>query len=105
MVKIYGTMKCPDCVRCTGNMDANGLEYEFMDINADLKALKQFLIYRDTLPIFDHCKEIYDIGVPAMVLEDGTVTLKWPDYIRSKGGDPSLFSGDMDACSADGSGC
>lgn len=105
MVKIYGSKMCPDCIRCMLNMDANGLEYEYVDINADLKNLKQFLIYRDTLPIFNHCKEIYDIGVPALVLDDGTVTLKWPDYIRNCGGDPSVYTDDGNACSTDGSGC
>lgn len=105
MVKVYGSKMCPDCMRCTGNLDANGLEYEFVDINRNLKNLKQFLIYRDSLPIFDRCKEIHDIGLPALVLEDGTVTLKWSDYIRSKGGDPTLFTGEGAACSVDGTGC
>ena len=41
MVKVYGSKMCPDCMRCTGNLDANGLEYEFVDINRNLKNLKR----------------------------------------------------------------
>ncbi|MBQ8996053.1 MAG: glutaredoxin [Oscillospiraceae bacterium] len=105
MVKVYGSPMCPDCVRCKKNLDANNLEYEFIDVNQSLRDLKQFLIYRDTLPIFDHCKEIHDIGLPALVLEDGTVTLRWSDYIRSQGGTPLADLEQGAACSLDGTGC
>ena len=92
MVKIYGSKMCPDCIRCMLNMDANGLEYEYVDINADLKNLKQFLIYRDTLPIFDHCKEIGDVGVPAFVFEDGRVSVDPADAGLIEYGSPNACS-------------
>ena len=61
MLKIYGSEMCPDCVACKKNFDFYHIEYEFIDINKTLKNLKIFLKLRDTLPVFDHCKEIGDI--------------------------------------------
>ena len=77
MLKIYGSEMCPDCVACKKNFDFYHIEYEFIDINKTLRNLKDFLKLRDALPVFDHCKEIGDIGLPALVKEDGTVFLSW----------------------------
>lgn len=105
MFKIYGSEMCPDCVACKKNFDHYGVEYVFIDINKNLKNLHDFLILRDTLPVFNHCKEIHDIGLPALVKEDGTVFLSWEKYLEENGHKVLDFSNENKACSLDHKGC
>lgn len=104
MLIVYGSEMCPDCVACKENFDANHIEYEFMDINENLRTLKIFLELRDREPIFDHLKAIHDIGIPACVKEDGTVFTDWERYLEELG-----FSATeketVQACSIDHKGC
>ena len=104
MLKIYGSPMCPDCRECKENFDANGVEYTLIDINESLRNLKEFLALRDSLSVFDHCKEIGDIGLPALVKEDGTVILDWERYL-SDNGLPIVYKESGPACSLDGKGC
>lgn len=104
MFKIYGSEMCPDCVACKKNFDLYGIEYEFIDINERLRNLKYFLKLRDSLDVFDHCKEINDIGLPALVREDGSVFLSWEKYLEEKGLEVKDFSSPQ-ACSLDHKGC
>lgn len=82
MLKIYGSMQCPDCVDCCRDLDAAGVEYRFADFADSLLNLKEFLTLRDTLKLFDDVKERGSIGIPCIVREDGTVTLSWEEYVR-----------------------
>lgn len=104
LLKIYGSAMCPDCRECKANFDANSIAYEFVDINEKLRNLKEFLDLRDHLPVFDHCKEIGDIGLPALQREDGTVFLNWEDYLKEQGL-PVVYKESGEACSIDGKGC
>ncbi|MBQ4289523.1 MAG: glutaredoxin [Clostridia bacterium] len=107
MFKIYGSKMCPDCINVKYNFDKYGIEYEFIDINESLRNLKVFLDYRDKLPVFDHCKEIGDIGLPALVKEDGEVFLSWEKYLEEKGLEV-VYPGENsagEACSIDRKGC
>ncbi len=105
MFKIYGSPMCPDCVACKENFDRYGVAYEFIDINASLRSLKEFLKHRDTNPVFDHCKEINDIGLPALMREDGSIFLDWEGYLREQGKDVIYPQASGEACSIDGKGC
>ena len=78
MLKIYGSMLCPDCVQCRKDLDAAGVEYEYLDFADSLRNLKEFLKLRE-LPVFDGVKEAGGIGIPCIVAEDGTVSLDWSD--------------------------
>ncbi|RYM02209.1 glutaredoxin [Sporolactobacillus sp. THM7-7] len=75
MIKVYGTKLCPDCRAAIARFDEAGVSYEFFDICEDLAYLKAFLHIRDTNPIFDQVKSAARIGIPCILLEDGTVTL------------------------------
>ena len=77
MVKIYGSMLCPDCVRCLEELDRVQKEYVFLDFSADLKNLKEFLALRDGDSVFDEVRREGKIGIPCIVAEDGIVTLEW----------------------------
>ena len=49
MIKIYGSMLCPDCVACRKDLDEAGTAYEYLDFSEDLKNLKEFLKIRHSL--------------------------------------------------------
>lgn len=96
---------CPDCVECEKNFDRCGIPYRFVDINASLSNLKQFLILRDSSPVFDRCKKVSDIGLPALVKDDGEVFLSWEKYLEEQGHQAITEKAEANACSVDGKGC
>lgn len=81
MIKIYGSMLCKDCVQCRQDLDAAGIAYEYLDFGDDLGNLKAFLKIRDSSDLFDAVRENGGIGIPCILLEDGTVTLDWEDLM------------------------
>ncbi len=108
MFKIYGSPMCPDCRECKANFDVNNVPYEFIDINENLHNLKVFLMMRDSDPVFDHCREINDIGLPALVREDGTVFLDWETWMKENGMEVKSYEVPEPshiACSLDRKGC
>ena len=82
MLKIYGSMLCPDCVECREKLDAAGVAYEYLDFSQDLRSLKEFLKLRDALPLFEQVKQAGGIGIPCIVREDGSVTLDWEEFLK-----------------------
>lgn len=104
MLKIYGSEMCPDCTQCKKNFDANGIEYEFLDVCKSLQNLRNFLILRDSQPVFDRLKKIHDIGLPGIVKEDGTVFTDWETYLKEQGY-PVTYEQTGAACSMDHKGC
>ena len=105
MFTIYGSVMCPDCRDCKASFDLSGVPYTFVDINLHLHDLADFLALRDRLPVFDHCKEIGDIGLPALVREDGSVFLDWEGYLREQGLPVVHADEPGQACSLDRRGC
>ncbi len=105
MFKVYGSAMCPDCVWLKLNFDTYGIEYEFIDILDSLKNLKEFLKLRDNLEVFDRLKKIGDIGLPAVVRENGEVFVAWEKYITDELGLKLLELEDKKSCSIDGKGC
>lgn len=81
MLKIYGSMLCPDCVRCKEDLDRAGVAYEYLDFADSLLHLKEFLLLRDSMDIFCHVKQDGKIGIPCILREDGTITLSWDEYV------------------------
>ncbi len=104
MLKIYGSEMCPDCVACKYNFDKYKIEYEFLDINKNLRILKEFLKLRDSLHVFDRLKAIGDIGLPAIVKEDGEVFTDWETYMKKLGYEVIDLTS-MPSCSIDHKGC
>ena len=81
MLKIYGSMLCPDCVECRADLDQAGVEYEFLEFADSLRNLKEFLKLRDEDQIFLPVKEKGSIGIPCIVKEDGSITLDWEEFL------------------------
>ena len=75
MIKIYGMPTCPYCDYVHEQIVGRKDEFEYINIGEHIRNLSAFMRLRDNDPVFDHCKEIGDVGVPAFVLEDGRVTI------------------------------
>ena len=80
MLRIYGSMLCPDCVQCRADLDKAGVAYEYLDFSESLLHLKEFLVLREN-PIFDTIRSEGKIGIPCLVKENGTLTLTWEEYM------------------------
>lgn len=105
MVKIYGSDLCPDCVACKTAFDADGIYYEFVNITAGMKNLKEFLKLRDNNPVFTEAKSSGYVGIPALLSKDGTITLDWEAYLKERGLSGSTAPKTGTACRIDGTGC
>jgi glutaredoxin-related protein len=81
MLKIYGSMQCPDCVKCREDLDRAGVAYCYLDFADSLRNLKEFLAIRDHDPVFEAAKREGFIGIPCIVDEAGKVTLDWSVYV------------------------
>ena len=81
MLKIYGSMLCKDCVECVEELRKGKVAFEFCDFADNLLYLKEFLTIRDENSLFDAVREKGSIGIPAIVREDGTVTLDWDEFL------------------------
>ena len=105
MLKVYGSEMCPDCIECKYNLDRNNIEYDNIDITKNLKNLKEFLKLRDKDKIFDYAKDNGYIGIPALVTDDGKLTLDWESFFIEQGIEV-VHPGDAGAaCGLDGKGC
>lgn len=81
MLKIYGSMLCPDCVACCVELTKAGVKYEFLDFADDLRSLKEFLSIREREPLFLEVRQNGSIGIPCIVEPDGIVSLTWDQYV------------------------
>lgn len=81
MLKIYGSMLCPDCIECCTDLKMAGVEYAFCDFAESLLHLKEFLTIRDSSPLFADVRKNGKIGIPCIVREDGSYTLDWAEYV------------------------
>ena len=77
MLKVYGSMLCPDYVACRKAFDEAGVSYEYLDFADQLPNLKEFLKLRDQNPAFGEVRSAGKIGIPCILREDGTITLDW----------------------------
>lgn len=98
-MKIVGSNLCPHCVEAKNFCDKNGIAYEFVDINASLANLKLFLKQRDNDPQYDEVKKEGSIGIPSLILDDGSWVLDWRGYLHAE----PVVEGQ--ACGLDGKGC
>ena len=105
MLKIFGSDLCPDCVACKSALDANALTYDFVNITASMRNLKEFLKLRDTNSVFDDARAGGYVGIPALVREDGSVTTDWEGYLKENGYSLPEAEKTGAACRLDGSGC
>ena len=104
MIKIYSSEMCPDCRDFKKNLDRYKITYEIIDINSSLRDLKAFLALRDESSVFDQVKKDHSIGIPALVKQDGSVSLDWAGFISENVFEP-FYEETGPACSIDGKNC
>lgn len=78
MIKIYGTNICPHCETLKKRLMAECIPFEFLDFGINTQNLKDFLKIRDNHEydsLFDPVREEGRIGIPCIVMEDGSITL------------------------------
>ena len=75
MMKFYGTMVCPDCVKAREALNAAGVLFDYVDITVSTANMKEFLYLRDTHRELDAVKKAGAIGVHCFLQEDGSVVL------------------------------
>lgn len=91
MITIYGLKTCPYCDYVKAQIEGRDDEFRYIDIGTNVRYMHEFISLRDHRSEFDHSKEIGDIGIPAFVLEDGSITLD-PAKVGLKEYDPSMPS-------------
>ena len=92
MIKIYGLPTCPYCDYIHEQVQGRESEFEYINIGEHVRNMSAFMRLRDNNPAFDHSKEIGDIGIPAFLLEDGSVTLDPADVGLIEYGTPNACS-------------
>ncbi len=92
MIKIYGMPTCPYCDYVHEQVRGREDEFEYINIGENIRNMSAFTRLRDTNPVFDHLKEIGDVGIPAFVLEDGSITLNPADVGLIEFGSPEACS-------------
>ena len=80
MLKIYGSMMCPDCVQCREDLDRAGVAYEYLDFSDALLNLKEFLHLREG-DAFTQVRANGSIGIPCIVTDDGQIHFDWHKFL------------------------
>ena len=75
MIRIYGMPTCPYCDYIHEQIKGREDEFQYINIGENIRNMSAFTRLRDTNPVFDRMKAIGDVGIPAFVLEDGSVTI------------------------------
>ena len=75
MIKIYGMPTCPYCDYIHEQVKDRTSEFTYINIGENIQNMSAFTHLRDTNPVFDHCKEIGDVGIPGFVFDDGRVSV------------------------------
>ncbi len=92
MIKIYGLPTCPYCDYVHQQIEGREDEFEYVNIGENIRNMSAFIRLRDSNPIFENSKRIGDVGIPAFVLEDGTVTLDPAEVGLVEYGSPAACS-------------
>ena len=91
MIKIYGMPTCPYCDYVHEQIKGRENEFEYINIGENIRNMSAFTRLRDTSPVFDHCKEMGDVGIPAFVFEDGRVSIDPADAGLIEYGTPASY--------------
>ena len=92
MIRIYGMPTCPYCDYVHEQVKDRGDEFEYINIGENIRNMSAFTRLRDTNPVFDRCKAIGDVGIPAFVFEDGRVSIDPADAGLIEYGTPNACS-------------
>ena len=94
MIKMYVMPTCPYCDYVHEQIQGRPDEFEYINIGENIRNMSAFINLRDNNPVFDHCRETGDVGIPSFVFEDGRVSVDPADAGLIEYGSP-------DACSVE----
>lgn len=78
---VYGSSQCPHCVEALKSWKERAIDVDFRDITGDMDNLRAFLNIRDSHDeLFAEAKAEGRIGIPCVVLEDGTVRMGYQEF-------------------------
>ncbi len=81
-ITMYGIKSCHSCKDAEEAFAKEGIKYDYLEFYSDPIHLKEFIIKRDTDPVFKPIKENGYIGIPYFELEDGTKTFDFNEVIE-----------------------
>ena len=105
MIKVFGSPLCPHCVSCKEFLEKNNIAFEYIDITGSIRALKQFLALRDHSEAYDEVKKEGYIGIPTLVLEDGTIRFDYEEWLKEEKISKADVVKSGQSCNIDGTGC
>ncbi len=73
-VTVYGTNVCTKTLHDLNVLWDRGFQVDFINVTGSIGLLKDFVVMRDTNPVFEPIKKAGRFGTPFFVLEDGTQT-------------------------------
>lgn len=74
-VTVFGSHLCPDTLYALCKLKDIGADVTFKNLSASFIALKEFLLLRESNPMYKAIKQNGGIGIPFFEAEDGTQTL------------------------------
>ena len=81
-ITVIGSHLCPDTLLALCKLREAGIDVDFKNLSASLPDLKAYLSVRESDPLYEAVRKNGGIGIPAFVLEDGTVTLDLGDVLK-----------------------
>ena len=80
-MKVYGSPLCPDVKEAIEILNSKKIDFDFINITADLGNLKTFIKLRESNPKFNAVRECDGIGIPCFEKESGEITFEVKDVL------------------------
>ena len=80
-LQVIGSHLCPDTLYAVMKLKESNVDFDFVNLSADLASLKKFLAVRESNAIYDAVRANGGIGIPCFVKADGTATLDLSEII------------------------
>ena len=80
---LFGSHLCQDTLYAICKLKDRNVEIDFRNISVDFSALKDFMIIRESDPVYEPVKKSGGLGMPLMILEDGTKTLDLEEVLKA----------------------
>lgn len=80
-VKVYGSNLCPDTLHALETLSQNGISPAFINVTGSINLLADWVLTRDTNPIFEKSRGTRSVGFPTFEFEDGTMTRDIEDVL------------------------
>ncbi|HJC66645.1 MAG TPA: glutaredoxin [Candidatus Enterocloster excrementigallinarum] len=74
-ITVMGSHLCPDTIYAVNKLVEAGFKVTYKDILSCHSDLREYLMMRDTSPMYEEIRGTETLGVPCFIREDGTKTL------------------------------